>query len=847
MRAFRVRHGLRRTAAALALAAAAACPRAARANPPVYQPPLVTDPLLGLVPIVGSTLTYDNPVLSEDFSDATNGIRVGQVPLGVDPNTILMIHADSVDTQTVAGSTLTLDSANSNHLFLVCKQANNSACSATGGAPQVLPNSFNSSAFSDALNFVPGPGTGATEELPLALGPSRPSASTDQVYSAGAFTLEAWFSANPPSGGPGGSGTYVIAGQGIDSPAGRQGYYLGISTYGASGQAQVSLVGFVSGTYVFSSTIPFNLSAGVTWAHAALSYDGATARLYLNGTLINSAPATLAQPPAGTYFSVGSLTNTTSGTQYHYYGWIDDIRLEKVALNADQIASDYFSGAMRYSLDSPDGAGGTWTYIMDPLKVNLQFLADLTGLVHEATSTVSGAFFNSCSRTNWAAFLSQDTRGNLSVSSPFNILVDTYLPNVAPIPAGGVAVNSINWTFSINNPCTFGVIASTETVGVPPVVASTFTLDTTQNNSLSLPMAGLTPNTSYTVLLQAFNSFGATATVAASTYTLAAAPTGLSMSFVSSQTLAASWATNGNPSYTQYIVSYGRVGVNEATSTVVTTSSFTYLSSYASGLHISSSTAHFMYVQAFNQFGHITANTLTASTTTLGGFQQGSFHPQDVVDLGGLLAERLVSLVVSSGTFEQNYTLTIVDTGTAPCGPVVPGGSTAAIRIAIQPTLQPKLPLTLSIGYKASEAAGATAGLLSLVRYDEATGVCVPLVTQVDPLHQTLTAEINHMSTYQMLQQPPAPPGLDAARVFPNPLFLSRGQGYFTLRQVPAGTRIKIYTLRGELVYDMTADSTGSARWNAVNGSGFGVASGVYLAILDTGSNRKVLKLAVER
>src|SRR5262249_18031802 len=160
-----------------------------------------------------------------------------------------------------------------------------------------------------------------------------------------------------------------------------------------------------------------------------------------------------------------------------------------------------------------------------------------------------------------------------------------------------------------------------------------------------------------------------------------------------------------------------------------------------------------------------------ASTATTAAFQGSTFGPGDTVKFTGLLDVRSVSLYVASGTFSQNYNLVIVDTGVAPCGPVTPGGSTAAIKIDITPQLQPKLPMTFSIGYKASEAAGAVAGLLGLVRYDAVSGRCVPLVTSIDTLHQTVTAEINHLSTYQMVQSAPAPVVLDAPRVFPNPLY----------------------------------------------------------------------------
>ena len=68
--------------------------------------------------------------------------------------------------------------------------------------------------------------------------------------------------------------------------------------------------------------------------------------------------------------------------------------------------------------------------------------------------------------------------------------------------------------------------------------------------------------------------------------------------------------------------------------------------------------------------------------------------------------------------------------------------------------------------------------------------------------------------------------------------------------QVPASARVRIFTMRGELVFDQTANSSGILTWGGTNRYGRSVASGVYLVTVEAGSNssdKKILKLVVLR
>ena len=90
----------------------------------------------------------------------------------------------------------------------------------------------------------------------------------------------------------------------------------------------------------------------------------------------------------------------------------------------------------------------------------------------------------------------------------------------------------------------------------------------------------------------------------------------------------------------------------------------------------------------------------------------------------------------------------------------------------------------------------------------------------------------------------------DNVKYYPNPIHPSKGPNYAKMNfaNIPAGTRIKIYTLLGQLVRDLEADASGTAVWDGKNNAGEKAASGVYIVYMEDGNgNKKRIKIAVER
>ena len=68
-----------------------------------------------------------------------------------------------------------------------------------------------------------------------------------------------------------------------------------------------------------------------------------------------------------------------------------------------------------------------------------------------------------------------------------------------------------------------------------------------------------------------------------------------------------------------------------------------------------------------------------------------------------------------------------------------------------------------------------------------------------------------------------------------------------TFDRLTADSQVKIFTLRGQLIFEATAGGSGIVTWNGRNHSGESVASGVYLLLIQSSSGKRLEKLAVIR
>jgi hypothetical protein len=146
------------------------------------------------------------------------------------------------------------------------------------------------------------------------------------------FTLAAWF--RPTGLGENGGGS-LISKSGLPIQGTLLGsWWLGwsSSTGRVSGMVVHQLA--QSGRFITStSSVALN-----QWAHAALTFDGSTIRLYINGVLERTEPFNFPNVYVGPEpLKIGSFNDGTGYTLNHFQGNIDEVAIWNRPLSADEV------------------------------------------------------------------------------------------------------------------------------------------------------------------------------------------------------------------------------------------------------------------------------------------------------------------------------------------------------------------------------------------------------------------------------------------------------------------------------------------------------------------------------
>lgn len=359
---------------------------------------------------------------------------------------------------------------------------------------------------------------------------------------------------------------------------------------------------------------------------------------------------------------------------------------------------------------------------------------------------------------------------------------------------------------------------------------------------------GLVPSTLYSYELFAFNGDDIASDIAVfgSTWTLPTAPATLTTLNTTPTTISVSWNANNNSSSATYQVTYSTDNFLLNISThIAFADNFGGTSATIPGL-ITGAT-YSVRVIASNPFGQLSqfSNIITTLTfnggAPIGSLQGPFFNASDSSLFGSLGNGRDILLRAPAGTFPSDVTIAI--SSFLPAGTLCAGATNIAFSIVADPALQPTGSLYLTFSFQTTELGTIPASRALLLRYDPGSGTCVPLETTV--ANGQMTARINHFSLFQV-GTVLAATSAETARIFPNPYYTGR-DGFVTLDSVPAGARVRIFTMRGEQILDVKANSTGLLTWSGTNGSGRAVASGVYIVMVESGGSKKILKLAVIR
>ena len=146
------------------------------------------------------------------------------------------------------------------------------------------------------------------------------------------LTLATWFNANSFPG-PSNDPRLISKATGIS--ANEHLFMLGTIRVGSVLRLRARVrVGGLTTTLIASSG---DLVAGA-WRHAAVTYDGATLRLYLDAVEVGSTPLTGAvDVDASVAVAVGAQP-AGAGPRF-FDGWLDDVRILQRALNTDEISA----------------------------------------------------------------------------------------------------------------------------------------------------------------------------------------------------------------------------------------------------------------------------------------------------------------------------------------------------------------------------------------------------------------------------------------------------------------------------------------------------------------------------
>lgn len=132
-----------------------------------------------------------------------------------------------------------------------------------------------------------------------------------------------------------------------------------------------------------------------------------------------------------------------------------------------------------------------------------------------------------------------------------------------------------------------------------------------------------------------------------------------------------------------------------------------------------------------------------------------------------------------------------------------------------------------------------------LARYDSDRNQWIPLATRSDTAARSMTAPTRALGLFQVMVQGAPPSDVKEARVYPNP-FRPSLHSVMAIQEIPAGTRVQIWTEGGRLVREFTS-SEGNTTWDGRDSDGALVHSGVYRLQLEHNGETKRVRFVLER
>jgi len=118
-------------------------------------------------------------------------------------------------------------------------------------------------------------------------------------------------------------------------------YYMGF--YGGGAKMSGALRTAIPGGSAMTTPVgpSTTVLAKDAWYHVAATFDGAIAKIYINGREESSKAATVAPRSLVNSLILGAK-KSSAGTEYHYQGWLDEVRIWNAARSQSEIAATMY-------------------------------------------------------------------------------------------------------------------------------------------------------------------------------------------------------------------------------------------------------------------------------------------------------------------------------------------------------------------------------------------------------------------------------------------------------------------------------------------------------------------------
>lgn len=483
--------------------------------------------------------------------------------------------------------------------------------------------------------------------------------------------------------------------------------------------------------------------------------------------------------------------------------------------------------------------------------------SDFSGTLYSSSTYALSALFGGLAVNTTHHFRVRATTGPYAALGATATFANAPAGAAAPFTAVFETSATFAWTANGNPAGTLwrAELAADSGFGVSP--QSSVTLATTATFS------GLLKNTTYFTRVRALNRNGEPGELLSfySTATLTDPPGSLGnhFSFAGASSVTVTWGALGLGNCHGYLVQgstsslFGGVRYEARTADCAAASLTVAGLAQDSTLYFRVGALNANSVPVYRNVGSTrTLGVVVSSTTIDPGGSLVVNHVPSVTELSNL------RVAVPPGSFPGGGTLEI--NTTFPTGLPAPNSSQGTIRLLGSSAgaditvggQQPALgrPLTLTFTYtQAALPADVDERAIVIGRYADGGWTLLP--SAVDTTANTVTAQTDHLSIFAPLVSTPGT-SLDAVQAFPIPWKPGSGDPRFDAQGVsftnlPAGGTVRILTILGEEVRELSASAAGMALWDGLNSRGHRAGSGTYLVVLSGAGARKVLRVAVVR